>query len=219
MQKINYGFCSPNSIFLEAENIANDIVNDNVDSVVDKMNRIFFGGGALDPKHVDFVINENRPLFGAKILTQKDFPLQESNFKAIDVKKDQSCYLFGYIEGIPLLGSILAMFALISNQFRKMHVEKNITLAAREIKNLTNTNDENVKLLTATKILTLATQYTQYRNKQIGSLLALIPFIKPLVRAIQIAIPLVQLINTNQNDFQNGYSRAHSKKKASEPFL
>ena len=185
-------------MFSAATEVANDVSKGATSSVVDKMNRIFFGGGALDPKHIDFIVSDSMPLFEAKILTNQDLPLQKANFKVINVKQNSSFHLWGYLEAIPVLGSVLGFFALIGHQFKKRSIERSLRLAVKE---MDNDGDEKMKLAAATRVLTLAAQYTQNHNQRIGSLLALVPLVKPIVRIRQVAIPIINLKKANQDDF------------------
>lgn len=173
----------PESLYLEAGfEIANDVTQGKISQVSKKVNNLFFDGGVFTPKSFASLVSFYVP----------KAPNQRLNMQGhlhIIIRKQRSLNgLVGFAEGIPFIGSAIAALNAIYHLFGLCLSRSKLKKTVKSLNNIER-NDYNLGRGAITvgtnKVFTEAINYTVHKNRLIGSLLSLIPFIKPIVRLTQ----------------------------------
>lgn len=151
---------------------------------VSKMiNESLFGGGPLAPKEFLQILTidiPKAPYYHHQIIEDKTFITIE---KVISTDA-----VIGYLEGIPVIGSAIAAINAVGHLFGLLFSYLTLKNAVKAHAK-TERNDFNVGrgacLKTTNRVFTAAVAYTNHQNQLVGSLLSLIPFVKPIVRIAQ----------------------------------
>lgn len=162
--------------------IALDVTEGKFLGVSEKINNAFFGGGALTPKSFTQLTSLEIP----------DVPAVRDNFpeeqRYITIKSQISfSAVMGYVESIPLIGSAIAiinshfqLFAMLSSYTT---LKRNVTILNDTLRNSpTNPSDMTYK---TSLVVAASIDYTVHQNHLIGSLLSIIPLVKPMMRVAQ----------------------------------
>ncbi|MBA3958332.1 MAG: hypothetical protein H0X51_08080 [Parachlamydiaceae bacterium] len=163
----------------ETEKIAEGAERDDIQSSVNRLNEAYFAGGALAPQSFEQLTSS--------ITTNADAELSENHFIVFidpNVKDDTLRYKFSYLEGIPGIGSAIAVFKTLFHLFGLIVFKHEIKHAAKELGSIPS-NEATAEEITAyhvrsNKVFSYAMEYTSHYNGLMKSLLAIIPFVKPL---------------------------------------
>jgi hypothetical protein len=105
----------------------------------------------------------------------------------------------GFVEGIPIIGSAIAALKTIYHLFGMLSSYSTLKKAVKKL-NATERSDYNVgrgaSCHYTKKVFEAAIDYTVHQNHLVGSLLSLIPFVKPITRIAQRVIFNVQANNS-----------------------
>lgn len=180
------------SVFLQAgETIAKDVEKGKYFEVSKKINQSFFGGGQFAPKSMKTLASVNIPDYHIRVVdcTKKKCPV----YAYVKIRKKISLSaVLGWVEGIPLIGSAIAIFKSF------YHIYHSISYGL-ELKNLVKKlNDEKKKenhpanksemiFHLTVKIFSAANQFTVNQNQLGASFLSIIPLVKPIARILQTA--------------------------------
>ena len=183
MLPITYGWCSHDSYIDAGEAITQDFDQGNMSSVVEKINAAFFQGGVFAAKSFSDLASVEMP----------EHPFCISNIdgrgRGVEIGKQTSTSaVLGYIEAIPVIGSVLAIINAIGHLFYMLSSYQALKRAVVELKAMER-NDYNMGrgacAYYTDKVFDAAVDYTVHRNHLIGSLLSIIPFAKPIIRLAQ----------------------------------
>ncbi len=185
MLPVQYGQCSGANFLDAGERIAQDFTEDGTSAMATRINNTYFGGGALSPKRFSqlaSVVSPMKPFVRSWAIDQPQVLMLESISFG-------ECY--GYLEAIPVIGSALAVIGLLAHLYG---MATSYFMLSRAIVVLSQTprNDRNVgrgaSLLRTNEVFKTAVNFTQHRNQAIGSALAIVPGLKPVVRLVQGAV-------------------------------
>jgi len=190
MFEITYGKNSHNSYLDAGEDIVKDFDQNQGPRIVDKINQAFFGGGVFAPKSFSALASFSIP--------ESPFLISHDGNDKVTVEIGRRwnhqlswCVFFGYIESIPFIGSAIAAIGIVGNLYNMYHAHKALERSVVALK-ATPRTDYNVgrgaSCHYTNAVFDAAVAYTVYNNHVKGSLLALIPFAKPLVRFFQAAV-------------------------------
>ena len=108
------------------------------------------------------------------------------NIVAIEKKASFSAVL-GILEGIPVIGTVIAFFNGIRHLIGMNGSAKRLNEAATALLEMKKKNADHEAILEKTKtVFKEAMDYTIHRNYVTGSALSLVPFLKPIVRLFQL---------------------------------
>lgn len=177
---IFYGRCTETSYLDAGETLAVEVAKGNYCGVSKKINATFFAGGPLSPKSCKHIMDCSRPDVDLVRIIDKD-----QNYLHINAKTRISG-LCPVLETIPFLGSAFAAINVIGFFFSMLSAQKNLNKAVRSAAPRTT---DNVRVgdcrFSTDKIFKAAISYTVNQNRLYGSLLALVPFLKPIIRTVQ----------------------------------
>lgn len=183
---LNYGLYSDENFALIAHEIANTIAvssHNGAEHITRIINNNFFGGQALSPKSFGNILSINSPIIWYPIRNYVKIDSEPNFFNTI-----------GYIEGIPYLGSFIAILMSFGHLVEMNLARRDLRNAVSSL-NYTNPNDESYRDKVKA-VVENALYYTTEKNALVGSLLAIIPFVKPIVRIGQgISYHLISTIN------------------------
>ena len=178
------------SNFLDAgEAIAEDVAQGKFFEISKKLNNAFFDGGVFTPKSFASLASINIP----KNPTHRSYELE------LDIDDHYHCYItigkktsfsavMGFVEGIPVIGSAIAALKTIYHLFGMLSSYTTLKKAVKEL-NDTERSDYNIgrgaSCHYTKKVFEAAIDYTVHQNHLIGSLMSLIPFVKPITRIAQ----------------------------------
>lgn len=186
MLPITYGWCSHASYIDAGEAIAQDVDQGNMSSVVEKINVTFFQGGAFAPKSFSDLASIKMPAHPSYITHEAD-----GRVRVEITKQTSASAVLGYVEAIPVIGSVLAIINAIGHLFYMLSSYQALKRAVVELK-ATERNDYNMGRGACAhythKVFDAAVDYTIHRNYLTGSLLSIVPFAKPIVRLAQGAL-------------------------------
>lgn len=172
------------SNFLDAgEALAVDVGQGKFFDISRKLNNAFFGGGVFAPKSFTSLSSVNIPVNPTYIAHETD----GHSYITIG-KKISFSAVIGFVEGIPVIGSAIAAIKTIYHLFGML---SSYSTLKKAVKNLNNTerSDFNVgrgaSCVATEKVFAAAIDYTVHQNNLIGSLLSLIPLVKPIIRLSQ----------------------------------
>lgn len=185
MLPITYGWCSHNNYIDAGENIVKDFDQGNMSNIVDKINASFFNGGVFATKSFS-------ALTSVKIPEHPSYISNDSNGCRVKITEQTSTSaVLGYVEAIPVIGSILAIINAIGQLYYMLKSYKALQSAVVKLK-ATERNDFNMNRGACChfthNVFSTAVDYTVHRNHLIGSLLSIIPLAKPIVRFAQGAL-------------------------------
>lgn len=171
------------SNFLDAgEDIAKDVEQGKIFDTSKKLNHAFFGGGVFAPKSFAVMLSEDIPKKPCYIERTRDH-----SYITIQLSRSLSAKM-GLIEGIPLIGSAIAAIKILYHLFGMLSSYSSLKRAVKHL-NETERNDFNVgrgaSCVFTSKVFAKAIKYTVHQNHLVGSLLSLIPFVKPIIRITQ----------------------------------
>lgn len=129
---------------------------------------------------------------GAPFITDKSFkmvfnvskPAPVVSGTSIDLRKKKDFYVvWGVLEGMPFLGSFLAIFAVIGNSFRILSTEIQLKKAIKALPVTVEHNPTTAAgakyFMQANKVFRITVERTLAENRVYGSLASLIPYLKP----------------------------------------
>ncbi len=199
-----YGKNLESNFYDASEDIAKEFKAGRCDSgVTKKINDTFFGGGPLAPKPMEQLISSRYPeqlsgLTGIK-------PVDSTGRPICTLLIDDSLSFgeaLGFIEGLPVIGSAIAVIKGLGHIFGMVSSYFDLKKAVADL-DKTERSDYNVgrgAYLSKTKmVFNAAVSYTSHKNQLIGSLLSIIPLVKPIVRIAQERMS----IRSAANDLQN----------------
>jgi hypothetical protein len=174
------------SNYLDAgETIAKEVTSGGYFGVSIKINDTFFGGGPLKPKtfaQINSVIIPKSPCYIENLNGHGYITIR----KAVSISA-----VLGFVEGIPVIGSAIAIIKGLGHLYGMIASYSALKKAIKEL-NDTERNDFNVgrgaSCYYTHKVFEAAIAYTNHQNQLVGSVLSLIPFVKPIVRIAQAAI-------------------------------
>lgn len=175
------------SNFLDAgEVLAKDVAQGRLFDISKKLNNAFFDGEVFTPKSFTSLASVNIPNNPA--LTEVELDGQSY----ITIRKQISfSAVMGFVEGIPVIGSAIAAIKTIYHLFGMLSSYSSLKRAVKNL-NETERSDINVgrgaSCVATEKVFAAAIDYTVHQNHLVGSLLSLIPLVKPIIRITQGAI-------------------------------
>jgi len=177
---ITYGNFLESNYLDAGEMIAQDVGNRKFCSVSKKINRAFFGGGPFSPKSCCQIIS-------AAVPKKPGFIVRQNNQSYVTIKPEVSCCgcFCTFLETIPILGSALAALNILSHFFGMLSSYGKLKKAVADLNATPRTAynlDRGASSHYTHAVFTQAVSYTVEQNRLYGSLLALIPFLKPTVR-------------------------------------
>lgn len=183
MLAINYGWCTEKSYLDAGEAIVRDFDQGNMSHIVDKINAAFFKGGVFAIKSFSDLLSIDKPYPPVYTQVPMDGPSR------VEITRDVSLSAsLGYVEAIPLIGSVIAMINAIGQLFYMLKSYQDLKRAVIELKEIPR-NDYNVmrgaSLYYTKPVVDSAVNYTVHRNHLIGSLISIVPLAKPLIRLAQ----------------------------------
>lgn len=186
MTSNTYGVKTQASYLEMGEAIIRDIEEGNSSKVIKKINDTFFAGEVFAKKSFSFLTSIHIPFHPPKEITDLTNLFMGPR---VEIKKRCSCSaVLGYIEGIPFIGTVIAIFNSIGHFFSMFVAYLKLKHAANSLK-ATLENDvsqERKESMSRThSVFDRAVDYTVHRNHLYGSLLAIFPFVKPIVRLAQ----------------------------------
>ena len=168
---IDYGNNSGN-FFLSACNYIAEPETD----VVDYINNYFFDGGPVDPKPLSEIVSLYAPQVNGALAPHKA-PKEQT----VTIEKSFSySALLGYVEAIPFLGIVLGVINSLGHALGYYLSKQRLNTAIKEQRN------DNADGLIALETFRAAVQTTIHYNHLIGSMLSIVPFVKPIVRLGQV---------------------------------
>jgi hypothetical protein len=178
--------------FLDATiDIAQDVAISQTTQVSSKMNKALFHGGPLAPKSFEHLLTIYDPSSDAWPTTfpiihwipkvgWKKNPGERYGIVSIE-KKIAFSAILGYLEGIPGIGTVIALIHLVAHLIGMAVSYVRLKQASQELNRASNSSI----FIKSQKVYTQAIHYTRHRNYLVGSALSLIPFVKPIVRLAQ----------------------------------
>lgn len=180
-----------NRFFQAGAAIARDVENGQFDQVRNKLNAALFQGGPSTPKNFKQLISISDP--SSEVITHRKVTVKqnpETNnwerdgrlFYLFEIEKKISfSAVMGVLEGIPVIGSAIAIIMTIGHLISMSYARTNLQSASE---NLIQDPSNDVSYKTR-EVFAHALKYTMHRNYLIGSLLSIVPLLKPIVRLIQ----------------------------------
>lgn len=170
--------------FLDAgEIIAKDVSQGKFFEISKKINHVFFEGGIFDPKSFE-------SLFSIYIPERTTCVIYEPNGHSYIIIKKKTSYsaVMGFVEGIPIVGSPIAAINTIYHLFGMLSSRSTLKKAVKNLNSIERT-DYNVRRGASSyyteKVFAAAIDCTVHPNYLVGSLLSIIPLVKPIVRLAQ----------------------------------
>ncbi|MBA3958470.1 MAG: hypothetical protein H0X51_08800 [Parachlamydiaceae bacterium] len=148
------------------------------------INRAFFKGEAFQAKSFTQIFSITVPTCSKG--TSPD------NHSYVEIKGRYSFTgVLGFLEGIPILGSAIAVILCIGHCFGLMEASSNLETAVKHYGQITSdkisrgieNTEENDRVMH--QIFENAVAYTVHQNRLISSIISLIPFVKPATRIAQ----------------------------------
>ena len=170
------------SIFLDAgEGLVDGFQLLGASSVSRTLNTAFFGGGVLAPKSFTSLFSLNYPV--------NPLYIEHGPPSHITIGKERSYSVaLGLVEAIPVIGTVVAIFNTFYHLYSLYPSYCALKKAVVELKQ-TERTDYNVDrgaCCSKTKaVFEAAVNYTMHRNLLTGSLLGLIPWVKPITLLAQ----------------------------------
>jgi hypothetical protein len=170
------------------------------DKISDKLNKALFNGGPSSPKSFGQLLSVENP--SGQVVFKKIAHLKANNgTSAITWAKDgnshdlvtvekkaSSSAKYALLEGIPVIGSILAIFGAIGHAYSMRKAAARLKEAGTaHLESNKKPHTKEAELEKAKQVFDAAIDYTSQRNYYKGSLLSLVPFLKPIVRLFQLA--------------------------------
>lgn len=181
---ISYGKCSEKHYVVAGATIGQDVAKRNYNAVSAKINATFFGGGPLAPKPCGYFNSIAFPKSGRYTTDERHG--QTHHFVQID-KLGSCAGCASCLETFPVLGSALAAINVLAFLFSMLAFKKALNKAVIDLAVIARNQDVPIKdIMSGTdKVFNAAVGYTLNQNRLYGSLLALIPFLKPITRIAQ----------------------------------
>jgi len=172
------------SLFLDAgEMLAKDVNEHRFFEVSKKINDAFFGGGPLVPKSFVHLLSISSPKSPTFIAHEMDGRVFITIRKELFWRK-----VVGYIEGIPVIGSAVAVINALGHFYSMISSYLKLRKEVKELNEIERTTynvGRGASCHFTSKVFDAAVVYTVHQNGFIGSLLAIIPLVKPIVRIAQ----------------------------------
>lgn len=172
----------PNSVnkcseYTRACNFISDCVNDESrqSELLPFINDIFFGGSSLAPKAWEDIKTIHIPYAQAR---GGDVVLKEKrSFQAA----------LGFVEGVPVIGTVLAIFTVIGHFFLSVRSAGALGAAVREWDAKCEMDSDEDKAALAEKVINNALSTALQWQLLWGAALGLLPMLKPITRVAQVA--------------------------------
>lgn len=178
--------------FLTAGNrIARDVQNGHLHQVIDKLNTALFQGGPSAPKNFQQLLSISN--VSSDVIThRKQMNAQnrethawENNGHGYNLFEIQTKISFsavmGILEGIPVIGSAIAIIMAIGHYIAMKDAQVGLQRASEELLHIGGSD-----LAQKTReVVSHALKYTMHCNYLNSSLLSIIPLVKPIMRVLQ----------------------------------
>ena len=148
------------------------------------VNQSFFGGGVLTPKSFKNLASIYIPEEPGMMTTSVNTGISTCKIN----KKVSYCAIIGYVECLPGIGSPVAVLSIIYNLFGMLSSYFNLKKSVKELDAVDRTPynvGRGASSHATDKVFKAAVNYTVHQNAVVGSLLAVIPFVKPATRLAQ----------------------------------
>jgi hypothetical protein len=184
---IQYGRVVEHQFLLAGQRVLQTYNSSNIFQVAEQINEAFFGGGALAPKSFSHLASVKIPVF-----SERRYQAQTGGNIYVQIRDELSLSsMLGYMEMIPYIGSAIAVIAALGHLYYMITSYFVFTQAVTHLQN-TPFNPDNMHRGFCTRaakdVLEAATSYTTHQNLLVGSLIAMIPYVKPTVRMMQAGI-------------------------------
>jgi hypothetical protein len=181
MLNITYGFQAEADYFTAGESIAQSVQRGKFWQVSRGINRAFFGGGALKPKRFSTLFSFHKPVAPTCTVLQDEV-------RVVEIRKKYSVSkVIGYFEGIPFIDPLIAAVNCVAHAIGMIHSYARLRKAVKALNAVTNEKIHETAAKTDA-VFTAAVKFTIHQNRMVGSLLSLIPLLKPITRLAQGAI-------------------------------
>ncbi|HSW86854.1 MAG TPA: hypothetical protein VLG49_05070 [Rhabdochlamydiaceae bacterium] len=181
---IGYGKCLESKYLQAGKEIAQCVNEGKYVELTQKINNTFFGGFSLAPKSLSKIASIQVPVHP---------PYRESivgDRTYVEIRKGISLGgIVGYIEGIPLIGSAVSAVHAIGQTYCAAISYVRLLKVVEDL-NATEYSDFNIGrgqcCAKTNKVFDAAVAFTVHQNRLVGSLLGLVPLVKPVIRVAQI---------------------------------
>lgn len=175
--QLGYGKLDLSDFYDQAVLFGDYVSQGRTSEVTDAINNAFFDGGNFAPKSLNSLFSTTVPDY----LNLKLYPHKPRPANEIIVEKTKSTGAqLGIVQGIPLIGSCLAVIASIGHLFRTVYFYFELRDASKKYEASFIGYDHEKK-----EIMEKAMAYTIEQNLLIASLLSIPPLLKPIVRLAQ----------------------------------
>lgn len=179
-----YGIQTRDNYLAAGERVADSVNNGRFWEVSKQINRSFFGGGVLKPKRFNRLASINKPV--QPLATHHDVA---TNSITVNVgKKTSFSAVAGYFECLPSVGPIFAavnaLFHTVGMFYSYSKLKKAVVVLNAVERNEFNIGRGEVSVKT-NAVFTAAVKFTMHQNHMVGSMLALVPLLKPITRIAQ----------------------------------
>lgn len=184
--RLVYGAQMESNYLAAGDAMAQSVQNGRFWEVSKQINRSFFGGSALSFKRFSHLATIHKP-------SQPSGSFQsESGAVLVRIdRKTSFSAVAGYLECIPTIGPMFAIVNAMYHTAGMFYSYSKLKNAVQVLNNVERTehNIRRGEVLDKTNaVFTAALNFTMHQNHMVGSLLALVPLLKPITRLGQGAI-------------------------------